>query len=174
MRYENKPLQTKTGNVIWVEFVSNAYEADGIEVMQCNVRDITERHKTEALLQNTTRELADYKFALDESAIVAVTDQHGLILHVNKNFCRISQYTEAELIGQDHRIVSSGYHSKEFIRDLWDTITSGKLWRGEIKNKAKDGTLYWVDSTIVPFLDESGKPYQYVAIRADISERKKN
>src|SRR5262249_49901753 len=84
----------------------------------------------------------------------------------------ISDYTEGELIGNDHYIVSSGYHSGEFIRNLWLTITSGKIWRGELKNKSKDGSAYWVDTTIVPFLSEQGKPYQYVAISTDITRRK--
>ncbi|AYL97604.1 PAS domain S-box protein [Mucilaginibacter celer] len=122
--------------------------------------------------EQAARELSAYKYALDEAAIVAVTDQTGRIVHVNEYFCRISGYSGDELIGKDHRLINSGYHEAKYIQNLWKTIANGKVWRGELCNRAKNGSIYWVATTIVPFLNSEGKPYQYVAIRYDITALK--
>jgi two-component system, sporulation sensor kinase A len=135
---------------------------------------VTRYASTLRALDRSLRELEDTNFALDQAAILEITDLEGRMNYVNDRVCELSQYSRAELLGRDHRLVNSGYHPKEFIRNLWQTIGSGTIWRGDIRNRAKDGTFYWVDTTIVPFLDDSGQPYQYMAIRYDITERKRS
>jgi len=133
---------------------------------------IAAKVSSENSLEKSIRETSDYKQALDSSAIVAITDNKGIIQYANDNFCSKSKYSKEELIGQNHRIVNSGFHSNAFFRSLWVTVSQGRIWKGEIKNRAKDGSTYWVDTTIVPFLDAQGKPYKYLSIRFDITERK--
>jgi PAS domain S-box-containing protein len=123
-------------------------------------------------LQKTNKIVHDYKSALDSAAVVSISDVAGDILYVNEKFCDITGYTYEELIGKNQRIVNSGYHSKQFWKEMWETISSGKVWSGEVCNKTKYGKVYWVETTIVPFLDENNKPYQYLSIRKEITEQK--
>ena len=147
-------------------------EADDLRGFSQVTRDITARKEAEEALRTSLRRMADLKAALDETAMVATTDQHGKITYVNDKFCEISNYYMEELLGQDHRILNSGYHTREFFGDLWGTITRGEVWRGEIKNQTRNATPYWVDITIVPFLDETGEPEQYFAICNDVTKYK--
>jgi PAS domain S-box-containing protein len=173
--------RAKDGSTYWVDTTIVPFlNTRGKPCQYVAIRaDITDRKRGEEALKESLatseralRELADQKFALDQHAIVAVTNVAGTITYVNDKFCDISKYSVEELIGQNHRILNSGHHPKEFFQAMYRTISSGKVWHGEIKNRSKDGAIYWVDTTIVPFLGENGKPRQYVAIRADITERK--
>jgi PAS domain S-box-containing protein len=164
----------KKGHYVWLEGnLTNMLKNDLVNAIVFNARDATQRIESEKELNKIHEELSNYRFALDASSIVSITDKDGIITHVNENFCESSNYDADELIGQDHRMISSGFHSKYFMARLWKTIQDGNIWRGELKNQRKDGSVFWVDTTIVPFLNDEDKPYQYIAIRSDITERKK-
>jgi PAS domain S-box-containing protein len=167
--------RAKDGTIYWVDTTIVPFlNKKGKPYQYIAIRtDISDRKRAEVDLRESIKDNTDIRFALDQSTIVAFTDAKGIITSVNDKFCEISKYSREEIIGKDHSLLNSGFHSKGFFKELWKTIGEGRVWKGEIRNKAKDGTLYWVDTTIVPFLNEKGKPYQYVAIRNDITERKK-
>jgi PAS domain S-box-containing protein len=174
-RFEEEGLRVrKDGTLFQADVVITALrdEAGDLRGFSQVTRDITARKEAEEALRSSLRKMADLKAALDESAVVAITDENGKITYVNDKFCEISKYYMEELVGQDHRILNSGYHTREFFENLWSTIARGDVWRGEIRNQAQDGTLYWVETTIVPFLDEAGRPDQYFAICNDITRYK--
>lgn len=142
-------------------------------------QDITLRQETENNLRKaydhlkqTLGELEFQKYALDQHSIVSIADPSGKITYANSKFMEISQYTQDELIGQDHRLLNSGHHPSSFFKDMWATIGRGQIWHGEVKNRSKDGSYYWVESTIVPFMNNAGKPLRYISIRSDITARK--
>jgi PAS domain S-box-containing protein len=166
-------MKHKNGDWVWIRDRGKIIEwdTDGKPLVMSGIHeDINDRKKTEIALLKSIKELKDYKFALDQSAIIAITDEKGIIKTVNDNFCEISQYNREELIGNSHKIINSKFHSKAFFKEMWNTIKSGNVWRGLIKNKKKNDEYYWVDTTIVPFLDVNKKPFQYLAIRFDATE----
>lgn len=167
-------LRTAKGNERWSRAIGKSQIVNNKRTrIYGSYQDIHEKKMATLALETSLKQLQDYKFSLDQSAIIAFTDQKGQITSVNDNFCKISGFSKEELIGKTHQIINANHHPPSFFKDLWKTIASGKVFRGEIKNKAKDGSYYWVDTTIVPFLNEKGKPKQYLAIRFDVSDRKK-
>jgi two-component system sensor histidine kinase/response regulator len=140
---------------------------DDLEVLSALLPKLVSQQEASRL------ELFNQRFAMDQYAITSITDTRGDIIHVNDKFCRISGYARCELIGKSHSLVNSGLHPAEYFADMWHTIRQGKVWNGEICNKTKLGELYWVDATIVPFLDQTGRPYQFIAFRTEITERKR-
>jgi PAS domain S-box-containing protein len=170
----NFPLIMKDGKLTDVLFNGSVYKDENNEVIGAVVvaRDITEQKNAEAKLLQSLREVTDYKLALDASTIVDITDKNGKILFVNDNYLKISKYSYDELVGGNHQMVNSAFHPKDFMSNLWKAISKGKVWQDEIRNKAKDGSFYWLNMTIVPFLDDKSIPYQYVAISIDITKQK--
>ena len=160
---------------LWVRAYGNSEFVDGkCKRLYGSFQNIHEQKLAAIKLEKSLNALRDYKFSLDQSAIISFTDKKGVITSVNDNFCNISKYKREEIVGKTHRIINSHYHSKEVFSDLWKTIALGNVWRGELKNKKKDGSYFWADTTIVPFLDKKKKPTRYLAIRFDITERKKS
>ncbi|MCL1473744.1 PAS domain S-box protein [Argonema antarcticum] len=170
-----KRYLTPLGRIVWVNLTVSVVRSLAGEPKYeiAVIQDISDRKQAEEELKKSLKNSSDLKSALDQAAIVAITNRQGKITYVNDKFCELSKYSREEIVGQDHRIINSSYHSQEFIQNLWSTIKSGKIWKGEIRNKAKDGSLYWVNTTIVPLLGEGGKPLQYLAIRFDITDRKR-
>lgn len=169
IRFANR-YRSKKGDYRWLDWT--AYPQQDSQIIYGIARDITEQKLASEQLAIANRQLVDARYALDQHSIVAVTDSTGTIIDVNEKFVAVSGYSRDELIGNNHRIVNSGHHSPEFFTDLWRTISSGKVWKGEICNRNKCGALYWVQTTITPFLGVDGKPLQYIAIRTDITDRK--
>ncbi len=165
-------VRHKLGHYQWIEATaSNKLKDPKIKAIVVNFRDITERKKAEEDLSTTLKNLQDMKYALDHAAIVSITDNNDVIEYVNEKYEKISKYSREELIGKTHKMLNSNYHSKEFFNRFWKTIKSGKVWHGEIRNKAKDGSFYWEDTTVVPLLDKFGKVKQFIEIKHDITKR---
>lgn len=167
--------KTKEGSYYWVDTTIYPVKDESGKLQKfVAIRfDITSQKEAEEKLYAANASIISQKMALDSAAIVAETDLRGKITYVNDKFLEISKYSRKELMGNDHRILNSSFHPKEFFKDLWDTIKSGKVWKQEVKNKAKDGSFYWVDTTIFPFKDEVGNLQKYVAIRFDITDKKR-
>lgn len=157
LRWSNNVLVDDTGEIVGTS-------SSGL--------DITSQQDEHDELKKASRRVRDLEYALNASAIVAITDARGVITHVNDKFVEISKYSRDELLGRTHKMINSGHHPKSFFKDMWETIESGRVWKGDIKNKAKDGSFYWVSTTIVPFVNADGDIYQYLAIRHEITERK--
>jgi PAS domain S-box-containing protein len=169
-----KRIVYPAGQDIWYEvlYLPVVGSKGEIEAVSFSSMNITARKYAEQQLKESNKALADFRYAITSASIVSIADKSGNIIYANDNFVNICKYSREELIGHNHRLLNSGYHSKAFFKELWQTITSGKIWRGELKNKAKDGNFYWVDTFIIPFIDDKGKPVQYLSIRNDITTRK--
>jgi len=166
-------FKTGKGNYSWMKIIGETEFINGKPTrINGSFQDVNDRKSTELALQKNMKELEDYKFALDVSTIISITDVNGKFININDNFCKISQYSKEELIGNSFTLFNSNYHSKTFVKEIFDTIYSGKVWKGIIKNKKKNGDFYWENITIVPFLDDDQIPFQYLAISFDVTNIK--
>ncbi|MGG0643920.1 EAL domain-containing protein [Sporosarcina gallistercoris] len=163
----------KDGTPYWVRAtVVPVIDEEGIPTHYISIDlDITDDQLASAKYEATLKELNNLESALDHASVIAATDSAGVIKYVNPKFCELSKYPEQELLGKTHRLINSGHHPKSFFENMWRTIKSGNVWRGEVKNRAKDGSFYWMNTTIVPFSDDRGTPYEYISIRTDITAR---
>lgn len=143
-----------------------------LELHKKNKAIAKELAEKELISHQNDQDLIDYKYALDKSSMVSIFGLDGIITYVNDKFCEISDYSQEEILGKDHRIFNPELHSKEFIKDLWSKISNGEIFHSEVKNKAKDGSFFWVSATIIPFLNEQGKPYKYLSISYDVTQKK--
>lgn len=175
-----------TGFLSWVavyyiaKYLPRAFALPSVEELQYEI-DQRKKAESEVLELNSsldkkvairTLELSQYRYALDESSMVAITDENGKFIYVNENFCRSSKYETAEIVGNNYSELNSGHHSADFHKELWDTVLAGRIWKGEIKNKAKDGSYFWIDATVVPLVSQDGAPVEFMSISRDITERK--
>lgn len=170
---DEERLLHKNGHFIWVKaIISDGRLIPGIGGFMTNFRDISETIKSKNALEKTLKDLTDYKIALDESSIVGITNLRGKIIYANNELVKISKFSQKELLGSDYRLFNSHEHAPIFYLKIWKTISSGKIWKGEIKMKAKDDTFFWLHMTVVPFLSSKNEPYQYIVVCRDITLRK--
>lgn len=165
-------LEPDGDDELWVEVRAYRTESPAGQAVVGTLTDVTQRHDAERRADLAKQELLERQYALDQSAIVAMTDAQGQITYVNDTFCKVSGYDREELIGQNHRILKSGIHPDSFFHNMYRQITNGRVWRGEMCNRAKDGSLFWLDTTIVPKMGHDGSPISYMTIRIDITRRK--
>ncbi|MFZ5630495.1 MAG: PAS domain S-box protein [Spirochaetota bacterium] len=171
-RIEGEHLNLKTGERVPVEVSTRYLKVGGRGFLVASSRDISQRRKNLEIIEKQRNELQQIMTALEQSTILSITDTRGNIVRVNKHFCEISGYSEAELIGQNHRLVNSGYHDRTFWRRMWRMIASGETWRGQVRNRKKSGAFYWIETAINPIRDAHGKITHYLSIRQDITARK--
>ena len=170
---ESIQIYSKPGTVHWLDItIVPIYDTAGNLTSYLSLDiDVTGSKLVSNEYDKTRADLQNFKYALDESAVVVITNPQGVITYVNNRFCTLSEYSRNELIGKTHRVVNSGTHPKSFFANMWKTIQSGRVWRGVIRNRSKSGNLYWVHTTVVPFIGSDDRPFQYISIRQDVTSQ---